>query len=57
MIFEAPDEIFEAPDEILMPHANEILMIFDDFEAPEDDFSKIFRGSPEIVDLEYFYDF
>ena len=28
-----------------------------DFEAPEDDFSRIFRGSSEIVDFGFFYDF
>ena len=32
-------------------------MIFDDFEAPENDFSRIFRGSSEIVDWGFFYDF
>ena len=29
-------------------------MIFGDFEAPEDDFSRIFRGSSEIVDFGFF---
>ena len=32
-------------------------MIFDDFETPEDDFSKIFRGSSETVDFGCFYYF
>ena len=30
------------------------LVFFDDFEPPEDDFSRIFRGSSEIVDFGYF---
>ena len=36
---------------------NDILTFFDDFEPPEDDFSRIFRGSSEIVDFGYFYYF
>ena len=46
-----------------IPHARPLkgsadyfLTFFDDIEAPKDDFSRIFRGSPEIVDLVYFYD-
>ena len=31
-------------------------MIFDDVDAPEDDFSRIFRGSSEIVDFGFVYD-
>ena len=33
------------------------LLIVDDFECPEDDFSKIFPGSYEIVDFGYFFVF
>ena len=36
---------------------NDSLTIFVDVEFLEDDFSRIFRGVPEIVDSGYSYDF
>ena len=47
--------ILLSKNSISVVNKNDILMIFDDFEAPEDDFSRIFRGSPEIVDFGFFF--